>query len=89
MFSDIIILLREAVANTVCGLDRFFALRQKQSSSCQIGHSLAIFNNVFDEDSNSVCLSERLPNLIIVSDEHWKNDEISFQNVNGHRESVN
>ena len=24
----------------------------------------------------------------MISEEHWKNDEISFQNVYGHRESV-
>ena len=24
----------------------------------------------------------------MISEEHWKNDEILFQNVNGHRESV-
>ena len=33
-------------------------------------------------------MSEQLANLITVSEEHWKNDEILFQNVYGHRESV-
>ena len=27
-------------------------------------------------------------NLIMISEEHWKNDEILFQNVYGHWESV-
>ena len=36
----------------------------------------------------SVIVSARLANLIIISEERWKNDEILFQNVYGHRESV-
>ena len=46
-----------------------------------------ILYNVFGECSNSVIVSGRLANLIMISEEHWKNDEISFQNVYGHRES--
>ena len=44
--------------------------------------------NVFGEGSNSVVVSGRLANLIMISEERWKNDEILFQNVYGHRESV-
>ena len=47
-----------------------------------------ILYNVFGEGSNSVIVSGRLANLIMISEEHWKNDEILFQNVYGHRESV-
>ena len=47
-----------------------------------------ILYNVFDGGSNSAIVSGRLANLIIISVEHWKNDEILFQNVYGHRESV-
>ena len=47
-----------------------------------------ILYNVFGEVSNSVIVSGRLANLIMISEEHWKNDEILFQNVYGHRESV-
>ena len=47
-----------------------------------------ILYNVFGEGSNSVIVSGRLANLILISEEHWKNDEILFQNVYGHRESV-
>ena len=43
---------------------------------------------VFGEGSNSAIVSGRLANLIMISEEHWKNDEILFQNVYGHRESV-
>ena len=47
-----------------------------------------ILYNVFGEGSNSAIVSVRLANLIMISEEHWKNDEILFQNVYGHRESV-
>ena len=33
-------------------------------------------------------VSWRLANLIMISEEHWKNDEILFQNVYTHRQSV-
>ena len=45
--------------------------------------------NVFAECSNSADLSYRLANLILISVEHYMNDEILFQNVCRHRESVN
>ena len=48
-----------------------------------------ILYNVFGEGSNSAHLSERIANLIVISEEHWKNDETLFQSVYGHRESVN
>ena len=44
--------------------------------------------NVFGEGSNSATVSGRLANLIMISEEHWKNDEIVSQNVYRHRESV-
>ena len=44
--------------------------------------------NVFSEGSNSVIVSGRHTNLIMISEEHWKNDEILFQNVYGHNESI-
>ena len=47
-----------------------------------------ILYNVFGESSNSAIVSGRLANLIMISEEHWENDEILFQNVYGHRESV-
>ena len=33
-------------------------------------------------------MSERLANLIMISEEHWKTDQILFLNVNGQREPV-
>ena len=47
-----------------------------------------ILYNVFGEFSSSAIVSGRLANLIMISEEHWKNDEILFQNGYGHRESV-
>ena len=44
--------------------------------------------NVFGDGSNSAIVSGRLANLIMIPEEHWKNDEILSQNVNMHRESV-
>ena len=42
-----------------------------------------ILYNVFGEGSNSAIVSWRFANLIMISEEHWKNDEILFQNVYG------
>ena len=54
---------------------------------------LAIFGyilcNIFGEGSNSADSSDRLANLIMILVEHCKNYEILFQNVFGHRVSVN
>ena len=47
-----------------------------------------ILSNVFGEGSNSVIVFWRLANLIMISEVHWKNDEILLQNAYGHRESV-
>ena len=47
-----------------------------------------ILYNVFGEGIISVIVSERLTKLIMISEEHLKNDEILFQNVYGHRESA-
>ena len=43
---------------------------------------------VFGEGLNSVCLSEQLANIIMISEEIWENYEISLKNVYGHREYV-
>ena len=49
---------------------------------------VCILYNLFGEGTNTVIVSGRLVNLILISEEHWKNNEILFQNVYGHRESV-
>ena len=43
---------------------------------------------MFGEGSNSVIVSEQLANLIMISEEHCKTDEILFHNVYGHRDPV-
>ena len=54
------------------------------------GYSLAIFFIMFlTKGSNNGHLFERLANCIMISEEHWKTDKQSFQNVKGHTESVN
>ena len=47
-----------------------------------------ILYNVFGEGSNSVIVSGRLANLILILEEHWKNDEMLFQNVYRQRVSI-
>ena len=47
-----------------------------------------ILYNVSGEGSTSVIVSGRLATLIMIPEEHWKNDLILFQNVYGHSESV-
>ena len=43
---------------------------------------------MFSVNAQTAYLSERLSNHIMMLEEHWKN-EILFQNVYGHKESVN
>ena len=47
-----------------------------------------ILYNVSGEGLNSVIVSGRLANLIMISEKHGENDEILVQNVYRHRESV-
>ena len=47
-----------------------------------------ILCNIFGEGSNSVSFPERLATLIMISEEHLENDEISFLNVYGHRDPI-
>ena len=76
---------------SVSGSDRFCCVETQNSSLCQIGHfwlysvQCSLYN-IFREGSNSDIVSGRLANLIMISEEHWKNDELLFQNVYGHRE---
>ena len=88
VFFDMMILLGEAVTNLLAAQIDFVAFKHKIFHYAR----LAIFGcnlyNVSGEGSNSVILSGRLANLIMISEEHWENDEILFQNVYGHRESL-
>ena len=82
------ILLGEAVTNLLVAQIDFVAFKHKIRHYARLAIFGCILYNVFGEGSNSVIVSGRLANLIMISEEHWKNDEISFQNVYGHRESV-
>ena len=82
------ILLGEAATNLLAAQIDFVALNTKFVIMPDWPRFGCILYNVFGEGSNSVIVSGRLANLIMISEEHWKNDEILFQNVYGHRESV-
>ena len=55
------------------------------SQNCRFGF---ILYNIFGEGSNNVHLYEWLANLIMIQKEHWDDNTISLQNVQGQRESV-
>ena len=80
------ILLGEAVTNLLAAQNDFVAFKHKMYHNARLAIFGCILYNVFGEGSNSVIVS--LANLIMISEEHWKNDEILFQNVYGHRDSV-
>ena len=81
-------LLGEAVTNLLAAQIDFVAFKHKIRHYARLVIFGCILYNVFDEGSNSEIVSGRLANLIMISEEQWKNDEILFQNVYGHRESV-
>ena len=82
------ILLWEAVTSLLVAQIDFVAFKHKLRHYARLAIFGCIMYNVFGEGSNSVMLSGRLANLIMIPEEHWKNDKILFQNVYGHRESV-
>ena len=82
------ILLGEAVNNLLAAQIDFVAFKHKIRHYARFAIFGSILYNVFCEGASSVNVSGRLENLIMISEEHWKNDEILFQNVYGHRESV-
>ena len=82
------ILLGEAVTNLLAAQIDFVAFKHKIRHYARLAIFGCILYNVFGEGSNSAIVSGRLANLIMISEEHRKNDEIVFQNVYGHRESV-
>ena len=83
-----IILLGEAVTSLLVARIEFVAFKHKIRHYAKLAIFECILYNVFGEGSNSVIASGRLANLIMISEEHWKNDDILFQIVYGHRESV-
>ena len=82
------ILLGEAVTNLSAAQINFVAFKHKFVIMPDWPFFGCILYNVFGEGSSSVIVPGRLANLIMISEEHWKNDEILFQNFQGHRESV-
>ena len=82
------ILLGEAVTNLLAALIDFVEFKHKIRHYARLAIFGCILYNDFGEGSNIAILSGRLANLILISEEHWKNDEMLFQNVYGHRESV-
>ena len=82
------ILLGEAVTSLLVAQIDFVAFKHKIRYYARLAIFGCILYNVFGEGSNSVILSGRLANRILISEEHWKNDDILFQNVYGHTESV-
>ena len=82
------ILLGEAVTNILAAEIVFVAFKHKIRQYARFALFGCILYDVSGEGSNSAIVSGRLANLIMISEEHWKNDKILFQNVYGHRESV-
>ena len=78
----------EAITNLLAAQIDFIAFKHKIRHYVRLAIFGCILYNVFVEGSNSVTVSGRLANLIMISEERWKNDEILFQNVYGHREPV-
>ena len=85
----VMILPVDGVTNTVSGRTDFVAFEQKIRNFARLSIFWLILHNVFGEGSNSANLSERIADLIMISEEHWKNDELLFQSVNEQRGSVN
>ena len=77
-----------AVTNLLAAHVEFVAFKRKIRHYAGLAILGCILYNVFGEGSNSVIVSGRLANLIMISEEHWKKYEILFQNVYEHRESV-
>ena len=82
------IFLGEAVTNLLAAQIDFVVFKHKICHYVRLAIFGCILYNVFGKGSNSGIVSGRLANINMISVEHWKNDEILFQTVYGHRESV-
>ena len=83
-----LILPGEAVTSLLVAQIDFVAFKHKTRHYARLAIFWLYSVQCFDEGSNSVIVSGRLANLIMISEEHWKNDETLFENVYRHRESV-
>ena len=68
------ILLGEAVTNLLAAKIDFVAFKHKIRHYARLAILGCILYTVFGEGSNSAIVSGRLANLIMISEEHWKND---------------
>ena len=66
------ILLGEAVNNLLAAQIDFDAFKYKIRHYAILTIFGCILYNVFGEGSNSVIVSGRLANIIMISEEHWK-----------------
>ena len=87
MFFDMMILLGEVVTNLLAAQIDFVTFKHKIRHYARLAIFGCILYNVFGGGSNSAIVFWQLANLIMISEEHWKNDEILFPNFYGHRES--
>ena len=65
------ILLGEAVTSLLVAQIDFVAFKHKIRHYARLTIFFCILYNVFGEGSNSVIVSRRLANLIMISEEHW------------------
>ena len=77
------ILLGVAVTSLLVAQIDFVAFKHKIRHYARLAIFGCILYNVFVEGSNSVIVSRRLANLIMISVEHWKNDEILVKMFTG------
>ena len=69
---DMMILLWEAVTSLLVAQIDYVAFKHKIRHYARLAIFGCILYNVFGEGSNSVIVSGRLANLIMISEEHWK-----------------
>ena len=77
------ILLGEAVTSLLVAQIDFVAFKHKIRHYAGLAIFGCILYNVFGEGSNGVIVSGRLASLIMISEEHWKNDGIVFKMFTG------
>ena len=82
------ILLGEDVTNLLAAQIDFVAFKHRIRHYARLSFFGCNLYNVFGEGSNSAIVPGRLANLIMITEEHLKNEEILSQNVYRHRESV-
>ena len=82
------VLLGEVVTSLLVAKIDFVAFKHKIRHYARLAIFGCILYNVFGEGSNSVIVSWRLANLIMISEEHWKMMKICSKMFTGIRQSV-